>query len=96
MFKFLNFHSENSKLEVLEKQCYYDWGTFADSPLTSVADEVITVHGKTKWDDSVSLLPLSTLFFDTIQVLLDALIVELMRRLGVSEEDTFERYANVE
>jgi len=70
--------------------------SMADSPLAHVADRVITVHGKTKGDDSVSLLPLSTLFLDTVQILLDALTVELMNRLGVSEEDTFERHANVE
>jgi len=67
-----------------------------DSPLASIADKVILIQGKTKGDENVSLLPLSTLFLDTAQIILDALIVGLMKKLDVREEDTLERHANVE
>lgn len=67
-----------------------------DSPLTSIPDKVIIIQGKTKGDETVSLLPLSTLFLDTVQIVLDALIADLMKKMDVKEEDTLERHANVE
>ncbi len=82
--------------------------SFRDSPLAKIADLVVYVPGRTKVsaeDDYFRrqvlglhepLAPLGTLFEDTTMVLLDALIVELMQRLGKTEEDLRLRHANIE
>jgi 6-phospho-3-hexuloisomerase len=42
------------------------------------------------------LSPLGTLFEDTAMVVLDAVIAELMKRLGKNESDLAKRHANIE
>ncbi|MEM3163261.1 MAG: 6-phospho-3-hexuloisomerase, partial [Desulfurococcaceae archaeon] len=42
------------------------------------------------------LAPLGTLFEDTLMVFLDGVIVELMNKLGKTEEDLKEAHANIE
>lgn len=82
--------------------------SFSDSPLAQIADIVVEVPGRTKIaleEDYFArqilgihepLAPLGTLFEDTTMVLLDGVIVELMHRLGKSEEDLRARHANIE
>ncbi len=82
--------------------------TYPDSPLAKIADVVVEVPGRTKIsrvEDFFArqvlglhepLAPLGTLFEDTAMVFLDAVIAELMHRLGKSEEDLRERHANIE
>jgi 6-phospho-3-hexuloisomerase len=82
--------------------------SYRDSPLASYADIVIQVPGRTKvakMDDYFArqilglhepLAPLGTLFEDTAMVMLDAVIAELMYRLGKTEEDVKSRHANIE
>jgi len=78
------------------------------SPLGLLADLVVEVPGRTKLakeDDYVirqilgvhePLTPLGTLFENTCMAFLDGVIVELMARLGLTEEVLKERHANIE
>lgn len=82
--------------------------SYYDSPLAKVADLVVYVPGRSKltsMDDYFArqilgihepLSPLGTLFEDTAMVLLDAVIAELMKRLGKDEEELAKRHANIE
>ena len=79
-----------------------------DSPLGEVADLVIEVPGRTKTSDKVDyfsrqilgihepLLPLGTQFETNCMIFLDAIIAELMTRLGIREEELLKRHANIE
>ncbi len=82
--------------------------SFPDSPLARLADIVVEVPGRTKIaaeEDYFArqilgihepLAPLGTLFEDTAMVFLDGVIVELMHRLGKTEEDLKKIHANIE
>jgi 6-phospho-3-hexuloisomerase len=82
--------------------------SYYDSPLGRLADIVVFVPGRTKlasMDDYFArqilgihepLSPLGTLFEDTAMVVLDAVIAELMKRLGKNESDLAKRHANIE
>ena len=82
--------------------------TYPESPLGKLADIVVRIPGRTKIakeEDYFArqilgihepLAPLGTLFEDTCMVFLDALIVELMHRLGKKEEEIRLRHANIE
>ncbi len=83
--------------------------SYPESDLGKLADIVVVVPGRTKkappYIDYFSrqilgihepLAPLGTLFEDTTVVFLDGVIVELMRRLGKTEEDLRQKHANVE
>lgn len=82
--------------------------SFPDSPLAQLCDAVIMVPGRTKVAREEDyfmrqilgihepLAPLGTLFEDTAMVFLDGLVVELMERLGLKEEDLEKRHANIE
>jgi len=84
--------------------------SFPDSPLGKMADHVITIKGRTKtgWpreDDYLArqimgekepLTPLGSVFENNSMVFLDGLVVELMHRLGRTEEDLRRRHATLE
>ncbi len=82
--------------------------SFPDSPLAQLCEVVIVVPGRTKVAREEDyfmrqilgihepLAPLGTLFEDTAMVFLDGLVVELMERLGLKEEDLEKRHANIE
>jgi 6-phospho-3-hexuloisomerase len=82
--------------------------TYYDSPLGRLADLVVFVPGRTKlasMDDYFArqilgihepLSPLGTLFEDTSMVVLDAVVAELMKRLGKNESELARRHANIE
>jgi len=79
-----------------------------DSPLAKLADVLVVVPGRTKIASEEDyfarqilgihepLAPLGTLFEDTLMVFLDGVIVELMNKLGKTEEDLKEAHANIE
>jgi len=79
-----------------------------ESMLGRLADHVVVVKGRTKvaeWKDYIArqmmgemepLGPLGTMFENACMVFLDSLIVELMARLGLTEEDIRKRHANIE
>jgi len=82
--------------------------TYPDSPLGKLADIVVRVPGRTKIakeEDYFArqilgihepLAPLGTLFEDTSLVFLDSVVVELMNKLGKTEEDLRNAHANIE
>jgi len=82
--------------------------SYPDSPLAQMCEAVVVVPGRTKVAREEDyfmrqilgihepLAPLGTLFEDTAMVFLDGLVVELMERLGVKEEDLGKRHANIE
>ncbi len=82
--------------------------TYINSPLANLADLVVEIPGRTKVSSENDyhlrqlmgiyepLAPLGTLFELTAMVLLDALIPELMIRLGKTEEDLRRLHANIE
>ncbi len=82
--------------------------SYADSPLARLADTLVLVPGRTKVAAEEDyflrqimgihepLAPLGTLFEDTLMVFLDGVIVELMRKLGKTEEDLMQVHANIE
>ncbi|MGQ9506957.1 MAG: 6-phospho-3-hexuloisomerase [Candidatus Bathycorpusculaceae bacterium] len=84
--------------------------SFPESPLGQIADHVVTVKGRTKmgWpreEDYLArqimgerepLTPLGSVFENNCMVFLDSLIVELMHRMGRTEEDLKRRHATIE
>jgi len=84
--------------------------SFPESPLGQMADHIITIKGRTKigWpreEDYLArqiigerepLTPLGSVFENNCMVFLDSLVVELMHRLGRTEEDLKRRHATIE
>lgn len=79
-----------------------------DSPLGKRADHVVTVKGRTRvakrrdyllrqiLGEHEPLAPLGTMFEIACMIFLDSLIVELMDRLSLTEEDLRKRHATIE
>ena len=79
-----------------------------ESPLGKLADLTVVVPGRSKaaredeyhsrqlLGEHESLTPMGTLFENSTMVFLDSLIVELMDRLGVSEDEMKRRHAAIE
>ncbi|MEM3550441.1 MAG: 6-phospho-3-hexuloisomerase [Candidatus Bathyarchaeia archaeon] len=84
--------------------------SFPESPLGQLADLTVTIKGRTKagWpkeEDYLArqlmgerepLTPLGSIFENNCMVFLDGLIVELMQRMGRTEEDLRRRHATIE
>jgi len=84
--------------------------SFPDSPLGEIADHVVVVYGRTKmgWpkeDEYLArqllgerepLTPLGSVFENNAMIILDSLIVEIMYRLGKTEEELKKRHATIE
>ncbi|NIO37976.1 6-phospho-3-hexuloisomerase [Candidatus Bathyarchaeota archaeon] len=84
--------------------------SFSESSLGQIADHVVTLKGRTKlgWpreEDYLArqltgerepLTPLGSIFENNCMVFLDGLVVELMHRLGTTEEDLKRRHATIE
>jgi 6-phospho-3-hexuloisomerase len=84
--------------------------SFSESPLGQTADHTVTIKGRTKsgWpkeEDYLArqligerepLTPLGSVFENNCMVFLDSLVVELMHRLGRTEEDLKRRHATIE
>ena len=82
--------------------------SYPDSPLASIADLVVRVPGRTKVSSKEDyftrqilglhepLLPLGTQFETNCMIFFDAVIVELMGRLGITEEELMARHTNIE
>lgn len=82
--------------------------SYPDSPLAKLADTLVIIPGRTKIAKEEDyflrqimglhepLAPLGTLFEDALMVFLDGVIVELMHRLGKTENDLMQIHANIE
>lgn len=78
-----------------------------DSPLASIADDVIVVKGRSKIDQITDYegrqiagvyqnAPLGTMFELSVMVFMDSVIAELMQKLGIHEIDLRRRHADAE
>ncbi len=82
--------------------------TYPNSTIGKLADCVVVIRGRTKLKgekdfllrqikgEHYSLAPLGTLFEATVLVFLDGLIVEMMARTGMSEDEMRTRHATIE
>jgi len=83
--------------------------SYPNSPLGKLADIVVEIPGRTKIADTEldyfarqilgihePLAPLGTLFEDATLAFLDGVTVELMNRLGKTEDELRARHANIE
>jgi 6-phospho-3-hexuloisomerase len=84
--------------------------SFPESPLGQMADLVVHIKGRTKlgWPkeedylarqiigEKEPLTPLGSIFENNCMVFLDSLVVELMHRLGKTEEDLKRKHATIE
>lgn len=67
-----------------------------ESPLAATADAVIVVPGRVKGEAGGSIQLLSSLFDQSVHIVLDALCLMLSRRDQVSDADAQAQHANVE
>lgn len=82
--------------------------TYPNSSLGKLADLTVEIEGRTKLKgekdfflrqikgEHYTLAPLGTLFEVSVLIFLDALIVEMMARMGKSEDDLRLRHATIE
>ncbi len=79
-----------------------------ESPLAKISNKIVIVPGRTRLaseqdyyvrqliGEHEPLAPLGTLFEITAMILLDSIIAELMKRLGLTEEELKARHATIE
>ncbi|MGX7351411.1 6-phospho-3-hexuloisomerase [Enterococcus canis] len=68
----------------------------ADSPLGTLASQVLVIPGATKTGNGKSIQLLSTLFDQTLHIQLDYICLELSRKLKVSNDDANKQHSNME
>jgi 6-phospho-3-hexuloisomerase len=82
--------------------------SYPDSDLSKLADDVVLVKGRTRVADEKDyflrqlmgehelMAPLGTVFEISLMTFLDGVVVELMRRLGLTESELKKRHATIE
>ena len=82
--------------------------SYVDSDLAKLADDVVLVKGRTRVADEKDyflrqlmgehelMAPLGTVFEISLMTFLDGVVVELMRRLGLTESELKKRHATIE
>ena len=82
--------------------------SYVDSDLAKLADDVVLVKGRTRVADEKDyflrqlmgehelMAPLGTVFEISLMTFLDGVVVELMRRLGLTETELKKRHATIE
>jgi 6-phospho-3-hexuloisomerase len=70
------------------------------SPIGEVADQIIEINAPTPKSDaaaqSFSIQPMGTLFEQTLGLLLDVIVLQLMHELNIDARQMFARHANLE
>ena len=70
------------------------------SPIGELADQIVEVEAPTpkagRTAQSFSIQPMGTLFEQTLGILLDVIVLQLMNEMGISSEQMFARHANLE
>lgn len=69
------------------------------SPLVELADVMVVIHAPSKADTGearASVLPMGSLFEEASFILLDMVILDLMQKLHITNEDMVVRHANLE
>ncbi len=82
--------------------------SFPESPLADISDHIVVILGRTNEPTEPDyfsrqilgihepLAPLGTLFEISCMVFLDSIVVELMQRMGTTEEEMKSRHATIE
>ena len=75
--------------------------TDATSPMAELADQLVVIPAPSSGTnererDHSSIQPMGTLFEQSLLIVCDSLILELMRQIGVNAAQMFERHANLE
>ena len=82
--------------------------SYPDSDIAKLADHIVIIKGRTKVADEQDyflrqlmgehepMAPLGTVFEISMMTFLDGVIVELMRRLGLTENELRKRHATIE
>jgi len=82
--------------------------SYPDSDIAKLADHMVIIKGRTKVADEKDyflrqltgehepMAPLGTVFEISMMTFLDGIVVELMRRLGLTENDLRKRHATIE
>lgn len=70
--------------------------TQSESKIAELSNEVITLPAGTKYDEKGSEQPLGSLFEQSSQIFLDSIIMELMKKMNVSETTMQNNHANLE
>ena len=82
--------------------------SYSDSDLSKLADDVVLVKGRTRVADEKDyflrqlmgehelMAPLGTVFEISLMTVLDGVVVELIRRLGLTESELKKRHATIE
>jgi 6-phospho-3-hexuloisomerase len=82
--------------------------SYPDSDIAELADHIVVIKGRTKVADEKDyflrqlmgehepMAPLGTVFEISMMTFLDGIVVELMRRLGLTENELRKRHATIE
>lgn len=70
--------------------------TKADSPIGQLADKVIELPAGTKYQAEGSQQPLGSLFEQSALIFLDALVMDIQEKAGISESTMQDNHANLE
>jgi 6-phospho-3-hexuloisomerase len=82
--------------------------SYPDSDIAKLADHIVIIKGRTKVADEQDyflrqlmgehepMAPLGTVFEISMMTFLDGVVVELMRRLGLTEKELRKRHATIE
>jgi 6-phospho-3-hexuloisomerase len=82
--------------------------SYPDSDIGRLADHIVVIKGRTKLADEKDyflrqltgehepMAPLGTVFEISVMMFLDGVIIELMRRLGLTESHLRKRHATIE
>ncbi len=82
--------------------------SYPDSDIAKLADHIVVIKGRTKVADEQDyflrqlmgehepMAPLGTVFEISMMTFLDGVVVELMRRLGLTEKELRKRHATIE
>jgi 6-phospho-3-hexuloisomerase len=82
--------------------------SYSDSDIAELADHIVIIKGRTKVADERDyflrqlmgehepMAPLGTVFEVSMMTFLDGIVVELMRRLGLTENELRKRHATIE
>jgi 6-phospho-3-hexuloisomerase len=74
--------------------------TARQSPIADLADQIVLIEAPTPKSSQAaqafSIQPMGTLFEQTLGLLLDVVVLQLMQALAISAEQMFARHANLE
>lgn len=68
-----------------------------NSSLTEICDQIIRIHASSKQQTTdSSIQPMGSLFEQSVGILFDILVLHLMKKYGISNQDMVQNHANLE